>query len=63
MLPMGNVLLLGARDFLAIDVSDPARPKVTKTISDRPRIDRINGMASWGKYVFTANKTGFVGGV
>ena len=59
-LPMGDVLLLGTRDFLALDVSDPAAPKIVKRISDRPRIDRINGMALRGDHVFTANKSGYV---
>jgi len=59
-LPMGDVLLLGTRDFLAVDVSDPTHPKVVKHISDRPRIDRINGMALRGNHVFTANKSGYV---
>lgn len=59
-LPMGDVLLLGARDFLSVDVRDPAHPKILKRISDRPRIDKINGMALSGRHVFTANKTGFV---
>lgn len=59
-LPMGDVLLLGTRDFLAVDVSDPARPKILKRISDRPRIDSINGMALRGDHVLTANKSGYV---
>jgi hypothetical protein len=59
-LPMGSVLLLGTRDFLAVDVSNPRNPQVTKRISDRPRIDRINGMARRGDDVFTANKSGYV---
>ena len=60
-LPLGDVLLLGTRDFLSVDVSDPMRPKILKTISDRPRIDKINGMVKIGDFVFTANKIGFVG--
>ena len=59
-LPMGDILLLGTRDFLAVDVSDPARPRIVKRISDRPRIDLINGMALRGHHVFTANKSGYV---
>jgi len=59
-LPMGDILLLGTRDFLAVDVRDPARPKIVKHISDRPRIDKINGMALRGDHVFTANKSGYV---
>ncbi len=59
-LPMGDTLLLGTCDLVSIDVSDPSRPVVLKKISDRPRIDRINGMAMRGKYVFAANKSGYV---
>lgn len=59
-LPMGDVLLLGARDFFSLDVSDPARPRVLKKIEDRPRIDKINGMARRGRYVFSAGKSGFI---
>ena len=59
-LPMGNgVLLLGTRDFLSIDVSDPARPKILKKISAE-RIDRINGMVLRGDHVLAANKSGYV---
>ncbi len=60
-MPMGDVLLLGTRDFLSIDISDPANPRVLKRISDRPRIDFINGMARFGDFVLTANKSGYVG--
>lgn len=60
-LPMGDILLVGTRDFLAVDVSDPGRPKIVKRISDRPRIDLINGMALRGDTVFSANKSGYVG--
>jgi hypothetical protein len=34
-LPMGDVLLLGTRDFFAVNIRDPARPKILKKISDR----------------------------
>jgi len=60
-LPMGPTLLVGSRDFLAVDVSNPRRPVIVKRISERPRIDRINGMALRGRVVFTANKVGSVG--
>lgn len=60
-LPMGDVLLLGTRDFFAIDISNPARPKVLKKIEDRPRIDEINGMARFGNHLLTANKSGYIG--
>lgn len=59
-LPMGDVLLLGTRDLLAVDVSDPSNPVVKKRISDRPWIDKINGMALRGDHVLTANKSGYV---
>jgi len=59
-LPMGDILLVGTRDFLAVDVSDPRKPKIVKRITDRPRIDKINGMALRGNYVFSANKSGYV---
>ena len=60
-LPMGDVLLLGTRDLLAVDVADPTNPKILERISDRPRIDRINGMVLRGEYLFTANKSGWIG--
>ena len=60
-LPMGNVLFLGTRDFFSIDIRDPAKPRVLKKISERPRIDRINGRALAGDHVLTANKSGYVG--
>lgn len=59
-LPMGDILLLGTRSFHAVDIRNPAKPELTKTITDRAVIDKINGMAKRGLYVFTANKTGFV---
>lgn len=59
-LPMGDILLLGTRDFLAVDVTNPKRPKIAKRISDRPQIDYINGMARRGNHVLTANKSGYV---
>lgn len=60
-LPMGDILLVGTRDFLAVDVSDPRKPKIVKRITHRPRIDKINGMALRGDHVFSANKSGYVG--
>ncbi len=59
-LPMGNILLVGTRDLLAVDVSAPRSPVIVKRVSARPRIDRINGMAVRGPFVFTANKTGYI---
>ena len=60
-MPAGNVLFLGTRDFFSIDISDAAKPRVLKKISDRPRIDLINGMALFGNHVLTANKSGYIG--
>ena len=61
-LPVGDVLLVGTRDFLSVDVSDPRQPKVLKTIRDRPRAStRSTAWLRSGDLVFTANKTGFVG--
>ncbi len=60
-LPLGRTLFVGSRDFLAIDIGDPRRPKIVKRISDRSCVDRINGMALRGRYVLTANKAGSVG--
>ena len=59
-LPMGDTLLLGTRSFHAIDIRDPAQPELIKTITDRTIIDKIDGMAKRGLYVFSAGKTGFV---
>ena len=59
-LPMGKILLLGARDLIAIDISDPRRPTIVRRLSDRSKIDKINGMALRGSHLFTANKTGSV---
>jgi hypothetical protein len=59
-LPMGDILLLGTRSLHAIDIRDPAQPELVKTITDHAIIDKINGIAKRGLYVFTAGKTGFV---
>lgn len=60
-LPIGDgLLLLGTRDFHVLDVSDPTAPQVIESISDRPRIDRINGMVRHGDIVFAACKSGFI---
>jgi hypothetical protein len=59
-LPMGDVLLVGTRDLVAIDIRNPAQPKILKTIADRPRIDAINGMALRGNHVLAANKRGTI---
>jgi hypothetical protein len=60
-MPLGGVLLLGTRDFFAIDIRNPEQPRPLKKISDRPRIDKINGMARFGHHVLTANKSGYIG--
>ena len=61
-LPLGNHLLLGTKDFLSLDISDPAKPIISKKISDRTdgRIDRINGMVKVDNIVFAANKNGWI---
>ena len=59
-LPVGDKLLLGTKDFLTLDVKDPLNPVILKKVSDRARIDRINGMIKVGSSVFAANKSGFV---
>lgn len=59
-LPVGEHLLLGTRDFLTLDISDPSSPKILKKIQDRRRIDRINGMTRFGDHVIAACKSGYV---
>jgi hypothetical protein len=59
-LPVGDKLLLGTKDFLTLDVKDTRNPVILKKVSDRTRIDRINGMIKVGDFVFAANKSGFV---
>ena len=59
-LSVGDVLFLGSRDFHAVDMANPAKPEIVKSISDRKQIDKINGMAQRGSYIFSADKTGFV---
>ena len=59
-LPQGDVLFVGARDFFAVDIRDPKHPKVLKKITDRPRVDKINDMTPWRNFLFTANKSGYV---
>jgi hypothetical protein len=59
-MPWGRYVMLGTRDFFSLDLANPREPKFVKKISDRERIDRINGMARLGDFVFTANKHGFV---
>lgn len=59
-LPAGDVLFLGARDFFAIGIDKPRRVRLCNKLSDRPRIDRINGMVRRGDTILSANKTGWV---
>lgn len=59
-LPLPGTLLLGARDFFALDISNSQEVSWPGRVSDRQRVDRINGMVRRGNYVFTANKTGWV---
>ncbi|MBI1356738.1 MAG: hypothetical protein GC160_20550 [Acidobacteria bacterium] len=60
-LPIGDgLLLLGSRDLHVVDVSNPAAPAIVATVEDRPRVDRINGMARRGDSVFAACKSGYV---
>ena len=59
-LPVGDHLLLGTKDFLTLDVKDPSNPVVLGKVSDRPRIDKINGMIKIGDHVIAANKSGYV---
>jgi len=57
-LPAGDFLFVGTRDFVSVDIRDPLRTTVAQTISDRSQIDRINGFARRGDTVFAANKEG-----
>lgn len=59
-LPTGRHLFVGARDFYSYDIEKPGEPVHLKTLSDRPRIDRINGMIRRGGFLISANKTGWI---
>lgn len=60
-LPLGHGrLLVGTRDVLLFDTTDPSRPRLLAKIEDRPRVDTINGFARIGDTVFGANKLGHV---
>lgn len=60
-LPLGGGrLLVGTRDIHSFDVSDPANARHLATLSDRPRVDTINGFARLGDAVFAANKQGHI---
>ncbi|MFO7871091.1 MAG: hypothetical protein R6V03_06625 [Kiritimatiellia bacterium] len=54
-------VFVGGRDVYSIDVAEPTRAMVRKRLQDRPRIDLINGMISWGDHILYANKAGWVG--
>lgn len=59
-LPAGNHLLLGTRNFHVLDVSRPKQTRIVKTISDLPQIDKINGMVLVEDVVIAACKSGFL---
>ena len=61
-LPFGQHLLLGTRDFFSINISNPEAPVFVSKVASRSegRIDRINGMVRRGNYVFAANKAGWI---
>ena len=60
-LPLGDYLLLGTNDLFSIDIRRPHQPVVAAKVSDRARINRINGMVKRGEHVFCACKDGWVG--
>jgi len=59
-LPLGDYLLLGTNDLISIDIRNQRAPRFCKTVSDRTRISRINGMVKRGGYVFAAGKDGWI---
>ena len=59
-MPVDEHLLLGTRDFLTLDISDPSSSQILKKIQDPARIDRINGMTRFGDHVIAACKSGYV---
>jgi hypothetical protein len=58
--PAGEVLFLGSRDFLTLDIRNPSQPRVMHTTADRSRIDRINGFVGRNSLWFAANKEGWI---
>lgn len=60
---MEDRLLLGARDFHSLDLSDPRSPTIDATLADRSKIDTVNGMVRRGEYVFCASKRGLVSAI
>jgi hypothetical protein len=59
-LPAGDFLFLGTRDFSVLNISDPTRPSAAAGIRQRDKIDRINGFARRGDVLFAANKSGWI---
>lgn len=59
-LPLGRHLLVGTRDFHSFDLGNRHEPVRLATVSDRTRIDRINGFARRGTLVVAANKEGWI---
>jgi hypothetical protein len=51
---------LGTLDFHSVDFSNPQKPLFQRSLSDRPRISRINGMVRRGDFIFAANKDGWL---
>ncbi|MHC4995659.1 MAG: LVIVD repeat-containing protein [Planctomycetota bacterium] len=58
-MPLGDQLLLGAIDFISIDITDPTLPIVLKQIEVH-RESHINGMVRHGDQVLAANKSGWI---
>ncbi len=56
----GNRLLVGTRDVLLFDVSQPALPRLLTRLHQRPVIDTINGFARLSHTVYAANKFGHI---
>jgi hypothetical protein len=56
--PAGEMLYVGSRDLVTVDLRNAERPEIGTTLVDRPTIDRINGMVRLGRYLFAANKEG-----
>jgi hypothetical protein len=59
-LPVGDRLYVGTRDFLSLDVRDPSGPAILSKLTDRTCIDRINGMIMRGDFIAAANKSGWI---
>jgi hypothetical protein len=59
-LPVGDRLFVGARDFLSFDTRSVRHLLISGRLVDRTRIDRINGMLRVRNVVLAANKTGWI---